>query len=140
MKIVCRLVLNVEKENKRKGCSSRFQNRRVRADFGGKPGSSSATPVTPAAAKGARSSKTVPNVGRSSRLEKDGATPKRYFKCQGIRHFAADCPNQQVGTLVEVASDPLFDESDEEQPEDTGSHGSEDMNIVYTDSEEYLVI
>ncbi|GAV85527.1 zf-CCHC domain-containing protein, partial [Cephalotus follicularis] len=57
---------------------------------------------------------------------------KRCYKCQGLGHFVAECPNRSIITFV---AEPKFDESDEEQ-----SETSEDGEIIYVDQRESLVL
>jgi hypothetical protein len=42
--------------------------------------------------------------------------PKKCFKCQGLGHFQAECPNQRVMTLREVQEVTLVEEEEEEKP------------------------
>ncbi|GAV59614.1 zf-CCHC domain-containing protein/Asp_protease_2 domain-containing protein, partial [Cephalotus follicularis] len=60
---------------------------------------------------------------------------KRCYKCQGLGHFAVDCPNQSIITLVVEESEPKFDESDEKQ-----SELSENGEIIYAGQGESLVL
>ncbi|XP_061344654.1 uncharacterized protein LOC133290573 [Gastrolobium bilobum] len=70
---------------------------------------------------------------------KTGTTKKRCFKCQGLGHFTADCPNRQYVTLVDTTADdigPTYDEYEEDQVDG----GSEEGEIIYGDVGESLVV
>ena len=53
-------------------------------------------------------------------MESSRTKGRRCFKCQGIRHIAFDCPNNNIVTLIE-------DENDEGQ-----SH-EEDVRLIQLD-------
>jgi len=42
---------------------------------------------------------------------------RRCFKCQGFRHFAADCPNRRVITIIEedINEEPSNEHVEEEE-------------------------
>ncbi|XP_061364670.1 uncharacterized protein LOC133308096 [Gastrolobium bilobum] len=129
---VCKLSLKVEGQCKRKGDRSKFQSRFPRKEFGAKSVSSSAT--SPAG----RSSMPQKNIPNKEGSIKGGSTGKRCFKCQGIGHFAADCPNKQIVTFAEAPifdEEPIYDNVDEQEEAE-----SEEVGIVYADTGESLVV
>ncbi|GAV74628.1 zf-CCHC domain-containing protein/Asp_protease_2 domain-containing protein [Cephalotus follicularis] len=124
---VCRLALKVEKQAQSKNHSSRVSGRSwgkdsVGSQGGTTPPKSVLTVVKPISKK-----------GQASGSNKTNSKLKRCYKCQGLRHFATDCPNQSIITLVAEKSEPKFDESDEEQ-----SESSENGEIIYVDQGESL--
>lgn len=64
---------------------------------------------------------------------------QRCFKCQGLGHLIADCPNQQLVTLVEEDVEPVYDDY-EDYDEGLEDHLTEGEEITYADSGESLVV
>ncbi|GKC93244.1 RNA-directed DNA polymerase [Tanacetum coccineum] len=64
------------------------------------------------------------------------STSKRCYKCQGLRHFANDCPNKKMVTFVEENFGPEFDEYDEEHEKMTSDH--KEITYVTLDTGEVL--
>ncbi|GJX19894.1 RNA-directed DNA polymerase [Tanacetum coccineum] len=64
------------------------------------------------------------------------ANSKRCYKCQGLGHFAADCPNRQIVTLLEEDLGPVFDDNREVVEENHSDH----EEITYVDYGEMLVL
>ncbi|GJQ90212.1 reverse transcriptase domain-containing protein [Tanacetum coccineum] len=60
---------------------------------------------------------------------------KRCYKCQGLGHFAADCPSRQIVTILEEDFGPVFDEYGDEVKENVFYQ----EEITYADSGEALV-
>ncbi|GJX86206.1 RNA-directed DNA polymerase [Tanacetum coccineum] len=56
--------------------------------------------------------------------------------CQGLGHFAVDCPNRQIVTLLEEDLGPVFDDDREVVEENHSDH----KEITYADCEEMLVV
>ncbi|GJT00100.1 reverse transcriptase domain-containing protein [Tanacetum coccineum] len=105
---VCRLSLKVEGQLKKKISSSQFTSRVMGNEMGKRVvGSNPArNPYTNA----------TPNLGPG--------------------HFAADCPNRQVVTLLEEDFGPVFDEYRDAVEENISDH----EEITYADSGEMLVV
>lgn len=74
-----------------------------------------------------------PNSNTSSSR---GGAGKRCFKCQGLGHFAADCPNRQIVTLLEEDFGPVFDDYRDPIEENI----SDTEKLTYADSGEMLVV
>ncbi|PWA79605.1 reverse transcriptase domain-containing protein [Artemisia annua] len=114
---VCRLALKVEKQqNKIKGKTSvgRF------------------TPVSKSTPTIAAKGKIEPAT--SSSVTGNHIRAPRCFKCQGLGHYARDCPNQKIVTIVDEEIEPVYD---------TDGEGDELINneeVVYADHGEALVI
>ena len=66
---------------------------------------------------------------------------KRCFRCQGLGHFASECPNKRVVTLAEyhATCEELDDENDEEERELLMTEGLEEVEEG-PDEGEMLVI
>nr|GEX46065.1 hypothetical protein [Tanacetum cinerariifolium] len=64
------------------------------------------------------------------------STSKGGYKCQGLGHFANDCPNKKMVTFVEEDNGPVFDEYDDDHEKMT----SDQEEITYADTSEVLVI
>ncbi|GKC75614.1 putative reverse transcriptase domain-containing protein [Tanacetum coccineum] len=122
---VCRLALKVESQLKKKTSNSQF-NRRFTGTENGKrvvgpnPVRNSSTGVTP-----------NPSSSRGGMTNS-----KRCYKCQGLGHFAADCPNRQIVTLLEEDLGPVFDDNREVVEENHSDH----EEITYADYGEMLVL
>ncbi|GKB83406.1 gag-pol polyprotein [Tanacetum coccineum] len=79
----------------------------------------------------------IQNQNPNLRSNRGGVvTSKRCFKCQGLGHFAAECPNRQIDTLLEEDFGPVFDEYKDAIEENT----SDQEEITYADSGEMLVV
>lgn len=122
---VCSLALKVEKQVKAKTKSVQYKppniNRtdtyRSPTNFSPNSGSKP-SPIKAEVSRGSNNSSTAP------------IKLTRCFKCQGIGHFARDCPNQQLVTLTEDTP-PIYD---------TNNEGEETKGeIVYPDKGEALV-
>ncbi|GJZ12882.1 RNA-directed DNA polymerase [Tanacetum coccineum] len=126
---VCRLARKVESYLKKKGntTNSRFSGRFTGTDTGKKIASSSANPT-----RNSSTSTYNPNSSRGG----GSLTSKRCYKCQGLGHFANDCPNKKMVTFVEEDDGPVFDEYDDEHEKMT----SDQEEITYADTGELLVI
>ncbi|GKE00049.1 reverse transcriptase domain-containing protein [Tanacetum coccineum] len=75
----------------------------------------------------------TPNTSSS----REGMTnSKRCYKCQGLGHFAADCPNRQIVTFLEEDLGPVFDDNREVVEENHSDH----EEITYADYGEMLVV
>ncbi|CAM8925962.1 unnamed protein product [Rhodiola kirilowii] len=125
---VCRLALKVESQQKRRVSSYRFQNRSSGIEADKRAPSANHNPAPKA--NQTQTSKTYPETGQSSKAT------IRCFKCQGLGHRIADCPNRQIVTLVEEDVDPVYDDYgdvDENPP-------AENEEITYADSGELLVV
>jgi len=66
--------------------------------------------------------------------------PRRCFKCQGLGHIAADCPNCRVITLAEW--DAVEEEVAEEEKEESveATEEEEEEVIAEADEGEMLVL
>ncbi|GKE32161.1 reverse transcriptase domain-containing protein, partial [Tanacetum coccineum] len=79
----------------------------------------------------------IQNQNSNSSSNRGGvAASKRCFKCQGLGHFAAECPNRQTVTLLEEGFGPVFDEYRDAVEENV----SDQEEITYADSGEMLVV
>ncbi|KAJ9544035.1 hypothetical protein OSB04_023742 [Centaurea solstitialis] len=122
---VCSLALKVEKQAKAKAKSVQYKpninrNNTFRSPTEFSPNSGSKlSPIKAEASRGSNTSSTAP------------IKLNRCFKCQGIGHFARDCPNQQLITLTEDTP-PTYD-TDNAEGEET------ECEIVYPDQGEALV-
>ena len=64
---------------------------------------------------------------------------RRYFKCQGLGHIAADCPNRRVITLAEW--DAVKEKVTEEEKEESVEATEEEEEIIAeADEGEMLVL
>ncbi|GKB43842.1 putative RNA-directed DNA polymerase, partial [Tanacetum coccineum] len=132
---VCRLSLKVEGQLKKKTSSSRFTSRVMGNEMGKRVVGSNQTrnPYTSATPN----SGTSQNQNSNPSSSRGGATTsKRCYKCQGLGHFAADCPNRQIVTILEEDFGPVFDECGDEVEENV----FDQEEITYADSGEALVV
>ncbi|GJS78813.1 gag-pol polyprotein [Tanacetum coccineum] len=132
---VCRLSLKVEGQLKKKTSSSRFTSRVMGNEMGKRVVGSNQTrnPYTSATPN----SGTSQNQNSNPSSSRGGATTsKRCYKCQGLGHFAADCPNRQIVTILEEDFGPVFDECGDEVEENV----VDQEEITYADSGEALVV
>nr|GFB73733.1 reverse transcriptase domain-containing protein [Tanacetum cinerariifolium] len=114
---VCRLALKVEKQIKAKSkdSTSRF------------------TPPTRTAPPTAPKTTTPTTSAACNTRERVNNTP-RCYKCNGIRHYARDCPNLKTLAFVLDDAGPIYDtdaETELDEPVD---------ELVYPDHGESLVI
>ncbi|GKB47892.1 RNA-directed DNA polymerase [Tanacetum coccineum] len=125
----------VEGQLKKKTSSSRFTSRVMGNEMGKRVVGSNQTrnPFTSATPN----SGTSQNQNSNPSSSRGGATTnKRCYKCQGLGHFAADCPNRQIVTILEEDFGPVFDECGDEVEENV----FDQEEITYADSGEALVV
>jgi hypothetical protein len=106
---VCRLSLKVEKQLKAKSKGAPSRLGPIKADVVSTPVVSSPG-NKPVPAKTEVSSVPGSSSTASSRLT-------RCFKCQGLGHFARDCPNKHLVTLTEETVPEYDTDEDEREPE-----------------------
>ena len=130
---VCRLALKVESQLRRKGANqSRYPNRSSNTDTSKRTAVLNPKPATvPTPPPNAKNPVEKGQVVRGGTV-----AARRCYKCQGVGHFTADCPNQNIVTFVEEEIEPVFDDYDE--PRD--DLPSEEEEITYADSGELLVV
>ncbi|XP_047326853.1 uncharacterized protein LOC124930564 [Impatiens glandulifera] len=130
---VCQLALKVEKQQKK---SSHFGGRFSSGGGAYNRGSASTSKNSPAIKDVKHKYFTSKDGGAASFEKLSGTTnQKTCFKCKGFRHFAVDCPNRRIITLVE-------EEYEEENEETTPIYDecNEEGDITYEDYGEALVI
>ncbi|XP_071708258.1 uncharacterized protein [Rutidosis leptorrhynchoides] len=116
---VCRLALKVEKQKERG---------KIKYPYTRTASSSNTKSVVPDTGKSDQRA-SASNPGTSNR------TPK-CFKCQGMGHYARDCPNQKTITTWEDEY-PKYDTDGEPEPHEQKTEGTE---MIYADQGEALVI
>lgn len=132
---VCRLALKVEAQLKKKISNSQFPKRVVGAE-NGKRGVG-LYPIRNSGTGATHNATQIQNQNTNSGSSRGGvATSKRCFKCQGLGHFAADCPNRQIVALLEEDFGPVFDDYRDADEENV----SNQEEITYADSGEMLVV
>nr|GEV17079.1 putative RNA-directed DNA polymerase [Tanacetum cinerariifolium] len=127
---VCRLARKVESQQKKKvssSSSSRFSGRFTGSDAVKKVANPSSNPTRNA---------NSPTSYNTTSIRRGVSTNKWCYKCQGLGHYANDCPNRQIVTLVEEDLRPVFDEYDNEYEK----RMSDAEEITYADSGEVLVV